>query len=72
MYPPSPEEMANVIVKCVLDIERYTQYNSFELIISILRCMCVRWPTVLYGYFDGRKMDKSDQKTLQILTYVVI
>ena len=58
MYPPSTEEMANGLAKCVLDIEIYTPYNSFEPIISLLRCMCVRWQPALYRYLHSRKMAK--------------
>ena len=62
-----PEEMGNVIAKCVQDIERYTQYNSFDQINSILQYMCVEWQTVLYGYFNGRKMSKNGKKISKYL-----
>jgi hypothetical protein len=34
--------------------------------------MCAKWQIILYGYFNGPKMAKNDQKNLEIVTYVVI
>jgi len=57
--PPCPDEMGNVITKCVINVEGYTQYNSYELIIQFCRAH------VLQGrlYENSRKMARIYQKS---------
>jgi len=58
--PPCPEEISIVSTKCMMNFERYTKYNSFELIIAILRRVWAAWQAILNLPVNSSEMAKID------------